>query len=240
MIRIRLHKLFHSLILKKKSNQDLSKVLSNAYSSISCALVNSHAWKHELRSNLWSASWTAVGRSNEAATYRAPAINFLHLLSPPPKKDGQKEKRVRAWIWMEGWKGEREWIGESIRLTCVQGGAWRHWWLMAVINQPIEFHSVDISLPSSPSSLPPSLAMPINNPWGSQVDEDHWFDTREGREREKRGRRRKRSNRLRNRFRGKDNCTLEWEFFAKRRDSWLVKLLPFFFLFYDAERVSCV
>lgn len=41
------------------------------------------------------------GRSNEAATYRAPAINFLPIYYPHPlpvsiKKDGQKEKRARA------------------------------------------------------------------------------------------------------------------------------------------------
>lgn len=74
------------------------------------------------------------------------------------------------------------------RPTCVQGGAWRHRWLMAVINQPIEFHSVDISLPFPPLPLflPLSVCLSINNPWGSQVDEDHrLFDTGEGKEEER-------------------------------------------------------
>lgn len=67
-----------------------------------------------------------MNRSNEAATYRAPAINFLPIYYPRPlpvstKKGGQKEKRAER-VNMDGRVGRRARVdlGESsIRLTCV-------------------------------------------------------------------------------------------------------------------------
>lgn len=131
--------------------------------------------------------------SNETGMYRARAINFRHLLPPlwhrcccrcVVKKGGTKGEGYTGGV---GWKKKRRNIqrgtmvvkggsrigrGCCCRLICVQGGAWRHWWLMAVINQPIEFHSVDISLPPCPP--PPTLDSLCRSPLGSKLDEAWW------------------------------------------------------------------
>lgn len=125
----------HSTIKKRKTT-NLRRSFRNTLRCF-CALVNS-----------WRKLEKHVKRVMKADRTKRRCIARQQLIFSiyyPPHK---KMRNECCEYGREG--GKESGSRREARPTCVQGGAWRHRWLMAVINQPIEFHSVDISLPFPP------------------------------------------------------------------------------------------